>query len=553
MTTVLAISIGPVQDMIAAARRTADLQAGSDILVQMARAAATTLQAQGAELVFPSDPAKDGPNKVVAVLNGQDPSALATAARAAAQAVLDTEWKRLLGRVPQWVERRDIASDQVANLLECYAAWATADGYEEARRQADRNLAGRKALRNFAPPLSAAGRPKSSLDPSRDCVTPEIPPDRGDQNRKGIRLGANERLDALSLVKRQMGADAADAGDRAVPSTTEMAFRGVQPVLEAQDDATLASLVDRVQRLGAPGLCLGDFAFEGRLQEAIEEGLVKAVEGEPIQRSLMELCKAAEISEIQPYFAILHADGDRMGARISELGTADAHRGFSAKLAGFAAEADKVVQAHNGHLVYAGGDDVLALLPVPKALACGKALADRFHAITGCTLSAGIAIVHHLVPLQLSIERSRAAEREAKRTRNSYAMALHTRSGEERTFAGEWTTADNWHDWYALFREGGLSRGFPYELRELAREFATLGAQPIIGGEHAGQTVVAAEALRILDRKKEAARGISDDREAACKKLTGLLRAVENAAGLEAIALQMIIARFIAQYPKEAF
>lgn len=56
MKHLLAISIGPVQDFIAAARRTADLQAGSELLVGVAKTLAKTLAEQGAVLIFPAPP-----------------------------------------------------------------------------------------------------------------------------------------------------------------------------------------------------------------------------------------------------------------------------------------------------------------------------------------------------------------------------------------------------------------------------------------------------------------------------------------------------------------
>ncbi|MDW8481325.1 MAG: type III-B CRISPR-associated protein Cas10/Cmr2 [Meiothermus sp.] len=55
MSHLLTISIGPVQDFIAAARRTADLYAGSQILQELSKHAAKHLAAKGAQLIFPAD------------------------------------------------------------------------------------------------------------------------------------------------------------------------------------------------------------------------------------------------------------------------------------------------------------------------------------------------------------------------------------------------------------------------------------------------------------------------------------------------------------------
>lgn len=51
----MTIALGPVQEFIAAARRTADLTAGSKLLVELARHLATHLvQHHHADLIFPA-------------------------------------------------------------------------------------------------------------------------------------------------------------------------------------------------------------------------------------------------------------------------------------------------------------------------------------------------------------------------------------------------------------------------------------------------------------------------------------------------------------------
>lgn len=150
----------------------------------------------------------------------------------------------------------------------------------------------------------------------------------------------------------------------------------------------------------------------------------------------------------EPYYVLLHADGDRMGEAIdhqSQRGL-QAHRNLSNKLAlNFAARVQGIVEQHKGCLVYAGGDDVLALLPLHTALRCAKALAQAFQdAMRGFgkaqdpTLSVGLAIVHHLEPLQDALELVRRVEKFAKegppntppdKKRNALAVAYSPRSG----------------------------------------------------------------------------------------------------------------------------
>jgi CRISPR-associated protein Cmr2 len=545
MTRVLALSIGPVQEFIAAARRTGDMQAGSDLLVEVARAAAKAVQAAGGDLVFPADPGEVGPNKVVAVMRpGADPTAAAAAARKAAQGVVDGKWQDLVRHAPALVYRRTTADNQVAHLLEFYAAWADADAYADARTEADRRLAGRKALRDFAQPLSEAGVPRSSLDPSRDCVTPDTA--EGEVVADGVRVRSGEMLDAVSLIKRRMGRSSHGA---AVPTTSDLAARGVSKALEANDPATAQRIGDLCGK--SADLSEGDFYFAGRLKDAVADGAIDEAEATRLERAVARALRAGGVPEAPGYFAILVADGDHMGKRLSGITTVEGHRRFSASLAGFAKEAGPLVAQFNGHPVYCGGDDVLALLPAPRALGCAAALAQAFTAAVGGTLSAGIAIVHHLTPLQDSVQRARDAEKVAKESRNAFALALHTRGGEPHTTVGPWRAEEGhplagrpdvaaWQVWVDVMRSGSISRGFPYELRDLAREFLALGPTDAL----------AHEAVRILRRKRESGAGAKAATQLVATAET-MLRSITDPVKMEALAVMLITARFLAQFPAE--
>ncbi|MER3473978.1 MAG: hypothetical protein C4335_08075 [Armatimonadota bacterium] len=56
------ISIGPVQEFISAARRTADLRAGSQLLQDIGMHPAEAIDSRGGSLIFPADQQTRGPN-----------------------------------------------------------------------------------------------------------------------------------------------------------------------------------------------------------------------------------------------------------------------------------------------------------------------------------------------------------------------------------------------------------------------------------------------------------------------------------------------------------
>ncbi len=99
------------------------------------------------------------------------------------------------------------------------------------------------------------------------------------------------------------------------------------------------------------------------------------------------------------FYALLLADGDRLGKLVAERRV----EGVGEALAGFTKGVRKIVEDHWGVTIYAGGDDVMAMLPVPMALSCSEALAQSyrmaFEGQPGATLSAAVLFAHVRSPL----------------------------------------------------------------------------------------------------------------------------------------------------------
>jgi CRISPR-associated protein Cmr2 len=150
------------------------------------------------------------------------------------------------------------------------------------------------------------------------------------------------------------------------------------------------------------------------------------------------------------------------------------HLQFSQALSNFAQHcADPIVKSFDGRLIYAGGDDVLAMLPANSALACAAALRDAFQGrsvpstqikasqpgflsvgqkdqkgrdiafpVPGpeCKCSVGIAMAHFKSPLQDVVRAAHAAEKRAKKLpeKDAVAVTLMKRSGEIIDWACKW-------------------------------------------------------------------------------------------------------------------
>jgi CRISPR-associated protein Cmr2 len=238
------------------------------------------------------------------------------------------------------------------------------------------------------------------------------------------------------------------------------------------------------------------------------------------------LRRAASHAKIPPppkYYAILQMDGDHLGVRLNAASDADTHRAISTALTTFAEEGvPRVLHlGHPGCLVYAGGDDGLALLPIDHALAGANELRQAFaSALPGFTASVGLAFAHHTQPLDGALAAARRAQAAAKELYGRNALAVHflKRSGEElrvgvRWAYGDLNTVDLLADLQQRFADERLSMKFPYAVLDEARFLP--------------QQAWCAELLRLLKRQSGA----------ACDKKQRDEQAAELAPKLSALAL----------------
>ena len=221
MSHLLAIAVGPVQEFIAAARRTRDLWLGSYLLSEISRAVAKAvakaIENQGGQLIFPaSSDAKNVANLILAELSAADPKAVAAKAKEAAQKRW-LEFAEDARSEASGVIRADIWEDQVDDVVEFYAAWVPrSDKYKHDRARVMRLLAGRKNCRDFLAARGRAGVPKSSLDGQRESVL-KPPSEWTTRFRARLRIRDGEQLDVVGLVKRVAG------GTQPYPSVARVA------------------------------------------------------------------------------------------------------------------------------------------------------------------------------------------------------------------------------------------------------------------------------------------------------------------------------------------
>lgn len=534
MNHLILVAIGPVQPFIAAARKLRDLAAGSWLLSELSKTIARAIAESGGTLIFP-DPDID-------LAAGSDASVANKILAEIPASIAPTEFCRVLRAA--WVKARrglyerawiDLAhacgspdlgiekarfDGQADAQGEFYAVWTEIPegGYAEARREVERRLAARKTLREFAAPRwQGAGIAKNSLDGVFESVLPS-----GERARRVLRdrfgVKREERLDALGLVKR------CTRREHTFDSLHDLA---VQPWLAglAKETAGAAALQSYRDLFG--GEFENSLWFEWGLAdwEAEKESLPSGA-----REGLARIHRNWGAPE--SYAAILVGDGDHMGAAIDAIAIRAGHQDFSAALAGFAAGAAHILKRHSGQLIYSGGDDVLAFLPLHTMLAAAEDLRSAFVCAvsTPCgglakppTFSAGIAIVHAKAPLSWGLAVARRAESEAKNVhgRDALSIIVNTRGNAETEIGGHWDG-----DWLGTLRSaisGFVARSLPsrfgYQLRHAAAPF---GKDRALAFDAHGKPADAftAEMLRIAQRKDSGEQGAESYLSPGARPLT---------------------------------
>jgi len=141
----------------------------------------------------------------------------------------------------------------------------------------------------------------------------------------------------------------------------------------------------------------------------------------------------------------------------------------------------EIVEAHQGVLIYSGGDDVLAAVPVSHALACARSLRQKFssYEVMGsrASMSAGLVIAHSKEDLRVVLRAGREAEKNAKQLgRDRLTIAVLRRSGEHASASCCWEYVRSLERQVKSFRGGNTDR-WAYQLRQLLPVFNGLPAE----------------------------------------------------------------------------
>ena len=604
---VLTLSIGPVQEFIASARRSRDLWSGSWLLSEMAKAAAKSLFEAGAQMVFPfvDEATKDRlepcdrmddnfsvGNKIQVQVDAADDADvryLVEQAKAAAQSRFETIARQARQALQKLQARQDLNAAlrdeiwqmQLNDYLEIQAAWAriTEKGYSDASQRAASGLAARKATRDFTSTGASNAwderfmLPKSSLDGARETVLLEKAngdADLSDVARRKLGLSRSEQLDCAGIVKRLGGNSeqftpvtrvAADAWLQGLPENE------LSKLCDAYEPLIALNLATRVK--GNQGI-YSDFPFDGqllyrnRLDAALSDNKNSADASEKLSK-LKNVLKTIwhKYGEPCSYWAMLLADGDRMGELLDRAKTIGEHQAITEALSTFAESVPAKMRDFRAQCVYAGGDDVLGFVALDKAVDCADALRQAFSdslkkvsdvlkAEKAPTLSVGLAICHISTPLGNVRRLAKHAEKVAKgdnypadQQRNGLGITLSVRSGSDSDWRVQWSDEaglaafEKWKKWY---REKKISSRIAYDSRDIFMRTDFSPSNDLSSELH--QNIRQAEFARMLDKARDM-EGRKLDNEVQ-ETLKRRLNARPDADALNILATELIIARWLA-------
>lgn len=583
------ISIGPVQGFIAAARRSRDLWSGSFLLSEIAKTCARSLCDAGAVLIFP---AVDGDekeklkkssdfsvgNKIQVLIEAPDVEALSSIINKVKQAAqarfieeIDTV-KKAAGDII----RDAIWNGQKQDYIEIQSAWAKItdqkDAYRQAVSLAAEALVSRKATRDFSavccdPYTADLMLPKSSLDGVYETVLYKGKIKVGMRARLG--LSDSEQLDCMGVIKR-LGFQ--NEAEQFTPISRISAHAWIEKLIENKEELTQIRIsYECLVGMGIATRVKGNtgayqafpydaqFLYENRIQATmreykhLNEAIYKGLDG--LRQQLKPLWK--KYGQPQSYGVLLLADGDKMGELLDKANNVDDHQAITTALSRFAESVSHTMRTFAGHCIYAGGDDVLGLVPLDTAYACAKALSESFTQVLENvakgmvadtpTLSVGLAICHQMTPFAAIRDLAKQAENHAKgdyldnpkERRNALGMVLSIRSGSDIRLRLRWDD-DNGQKCFKYWQERYANKAIPSRIAYDIRQIALRTQAIALDNQVLQNSIRLTELMRLLKQ----ARTNQGNKLEKCD----IERIKERAEvmGLERLADELLVARWLA-------
>jgi CRISPR-associated protein Cmr2 len=483
------ITINPVQSFIEQARKVHDLAASSDMLSFFMKEIAVFIEstASNSKQLFPHKATKAYPHRLLFALNIESVEEIKNLG-------IETEkqFKRTLNlKIDDYIkplntDSFETARNQIHQVFKLY--WVALDyednNFKTKYNEIDKLLGSVKNVRPFQQ-YPEKGR-KCSLNGEYNVVAYRYKDENEEQNDKDLvskkvlnhkkqqkraikwleytrnvtclgrncgidlkKISDGEALSGISFLKRNWPKNSFDA-------TCEIAYLDAKNKLQKYFK-TNRNPFERIKDIDE------QYIYEDAIiseNHKVRKDEINSLRNEILKAS-DEYKKETKIKsklKLGKYYAVLMFDADTMGKWISDDGKLkvdtdlqDFQDKLSGKFVAFADEATEYVNGKNengkkGQVIYAGGDDFLALIGLEYLFDVLIHLRIKFNEIINSedinkfklnenekiTFSAGIAIAHYKTPLSFVLGEARKAEHTAKEEgdRNAFAITVLKRSGE---------------------------------------------------------------------------------------------------------------------------
>jgi Predicted hydrolase of the HD superfamily (permuted catalytic motifs) len=259
------------------------------------------------------------------------------------------------------------------------------------------------------------------------------------------------------------------------------------------------------------------------------------------------------------YFAIIISDGDSIGdwlglksERRKEKLEKTFHETFSKALSNYAREIKSLESKEKFGLriVYAGGDDVLAVADLREFLDFAEKLNPTFKEKVGenASVSAGIVIGHQKDNLAYLLNEARKAEKKAKsvKGKSAFCITVIPRGGGPVSFWAKWEFLNLFKDTVEYFEKEIIGDSIVYDIKDIAGKLESSEEKP---------TEIVLALLRGMLRRRVDENKLKEhlrkEKRAFIEEYLQRLRELLKISDLENLANLFYTARFIAKERRE--
>lgn len=630
MSDKIFFSLGPVQGFVAQARRTRDLWSGSFLLSYLSGCAISEVIDKGGEIKIPDvsdDPLldwireyRDGdapiigsiPNRFEAFV-ADDPKGVARSAAKVVQnrwmEIAEAVWNEFVADVAENNNKTEVIwNRQVKNFWEI--SWVVSSDISAMNSRKNWRIGGHLedepgdhcTMMGDWQELSGFIRSKQRKKQNEFWETLSSQTKNGKRKIGKLDIKDGERLCALALIKRLFPKVSKEAIGWEVktknwPSTPYVAAvpwlkRVIDVASKDADDFAVHVLcaAPDAERKGISRqigsfsdmreLFLdldGNFYFENALidckrtpfegtpaslkncEEEPEEAKKRRKELKVQLRGLTQKAKSRPV----PFYAMLLMDGDNMGKLIGEY----EEEPISKALSAFTKDVRNIVRDRNGVTIYAGGDDVLAMLPMPHAINCALSLSHKYercfeNIVPEATISAGLVFSHYHIPLSTVMREAHHILDDVAKDQNdrgSIAVSVLKNSGKYCQWTVTWNRltdekgGDRIDDLVFKVQEGPqkqFSKSFFYGMRD---NLAVLSGDQILKPGGYAKLVEGLDPLPLLTAEYMKSRERKVSKEEAEERVRALLELsykAHNTSGVDKTVLSpdtAMLIKFLSQ------